>query len=400
VPTPASRIAVVGGSLGGLTAASLLRDAGHDVTIYERSPVPLEQRGAGIGLLEATYRYPVERAGTDLDRLSVQTNAIRTLRDDGSVAVEQSHHYRFSSWNTLYRSLLDDWYRHDTDGARYRLGHLMTSFDDRGSEVEVRFENGATTTVDLLVCTDGVGSTGRQLLQPSAERRYAGYVAWRGTVPEAALSAPTLEQLGDAITYHVHTNSHILAYPIPSADGSVEPGQRLMNFVWYRNYAEGTELDDVLTDRHGRRRELSVPPGLATDAHVAELRAAAEARLPGPIAEVVGATDEPFVQAIFDIEVDALAFGRVCLVGDSGFAVRPHAAAGSAKACEDGWQLANALDEHDDLDKALASWQARQLDLGRSLLERTRRIGRRSQVDNDWEAGDPDLIFGLYGPGR
>ncbi len=400
MPPPARRIAVVGGSLGGLTAASLLRDAGHDVTIYERSPVPLEQRGAGIGLLEATYRYPVERAGVDLDSLSVQTNAIRTLRADGSVADEQAHRYRFSSWNTVYRSLVDDWYRHDPDGDHHRLGHLMTSFDDRGSEVEVRFENGTTATVELLVCADGVGSTGRQLLQPSAERRYAGYVAWRGTVPEAALSASTLDQLGDAITYHVHTNSHILAYPIPSADGSIEPGQRLMNFVWYRNYAEGAELDDVLTDRQGRRRELSVPPGLTAEHHVAEVRAAADARLPAPIAEVVAATEEPFVQAIFDIEVEALAFGRVCLVGDSGFAVRPHAAAGSAKACEDGWQLASALDEHDDLDQALASWQTRQVDLGRSLLERTRRIGRRSQVDNDWQAGDPDLIFGLYGPGR
>ncbi|MEL6981415.1 MAG: NAD(P)-binding protein [Actinomycetota bacterium] len=400
MPTPASRIAVVGGSLGGLTAASLLRDAGHDVTIYERSPVPLEQRGAGIGLLEATYRYPVERAGSDLERLSVHTNAIRTLHDDGSVAVEQAHRYRFSSWNTIYRSLVDDWLGHDPTSDRHRLGHLMTSFEDRGTEVEVRFENGAATTVDLLVCTDGVGSTGRRLLQPSAERRYAGYVAWRGTVPEAELTTSTLDLLGDAITYHVHTNSHILVYPIPSADGSVEPGQRLINFVWYRNYAEGTELDQVLTDRLGRRRELSIPPGLAADDQVSEVRAEAEARLPTPIAEVVRATDEPFVQAIFDIEVDALTFGRACLVGDAGFAVRPHAAAGSAKACEDGWQLARALDEHDDLDHALAVWQTRQMDLGRDLLERTRRIGRRSQVDNDWQAGDPDLIFGLYGPGN
>jgi 2,6-dihydroxypyridine 3-monooxygenase len=51
------RIAIVGGSLGGLTVALLLRDLGHDVTIYERSPVPLEQRGAGIGLLAETSRY-------------------------------------------------------------------------------------------------------------------------------------------------------------------------------------------------------------------------------------------------------------------------------------------------------------------------------------------------------
>ena len=395
----ALRVAVVGGSLGGLTAASLLRDAGHDVTVYERSPVPLEQRGAGIGLLEATYRYPVERAGIAVESLSVATDHIRTLHRDGSVAHEQRHRYLFSSWNTVYRSLLDDWYRHDPDGSRYRLGREMTAFDDEGPAVTVWLADSSPISVDLLVCADGVGSRGRWILQPDAERRYAGYVAWRGTVPEADLDPATRDRLGDAITYHVHANSHILVYPIPSADGDVEPGRRLMNVVWYRNYNHPDDLDDLLTDRRGERRDLSIPPGLVADHHVDELRAVARARLPAPIAEVVTAVAEPFVQVIYDIEVERLAFGRVCLIGDAAFAVRPHAAAGSAKACEDGWQLARALDDHDYLDAALMAWNTRQMDLGTSLLARTRRIGRRSQVDNDWVTGDPDLIFGLYGPG-
>ena len=59
-------ISIVGGSLGGLTAACLLRDAGHEVVVFERSPVRLEQRGAGIGFLPATYRYLHDRAGVDL----------------------------------------------------------------------------------------------------------------------------------------------------------------------------------------------------------------------------------------------------------------------------------------------------------------------------------------------
>ena len=62
-------IAVVGGSLGGLTAACLLADAGHDVTVYERSPAELEERGAGIGFLPATYRYLVEHGGFGSTRL-------------------------------------------------------------------------------------------------------------------------------------------------------------------------------------------------------------------------------------------------------------------------------------------------------------------------------------------
>ena len=49
-----TRVAIVGGSLGGLTVGLLLRDLGLDVTIYERSPAELQQRGAGIGFLPAS----------------------------------------------------------------------------------------------------------------------------------------------------------------------------------------------------------------------------------------------------------------------------------------------------------------------------------------------------------
>ena len=47
-----------------------------------------------------------------------------------------------------------------------------------------------------------------------------------------------------------------LLYPIPALDGSVATGRRLANFVWYRNYAVGEELDDLMTDRYGTRRDL------------------------------------------------------------------------------------------------------------------------------------------------
>jgi 2,6-dihydroxypyridine 3-monooxygenase len=189
-------------------------------------------------------------------------------------------------------------------------------------------------------------------------------------------------------------------YPIPGLDGSVETGERLINFVWYRNYLIGGDVDDLLTDRHGERRELSVPPGLAAEHHVTEMRATATARLPRSLAEVVDRTAEPFLQVVYDIEVDRMAFGRVCLLGDAAFSARPHAAAGTAKAADDGWALADALASAHDVPAALAAWEPRQLQVGRSLLERTRQIGRRSQVDNSWEPGDPAFIFGLHEPGR
>ena len=96
------------------------------------------------------------------------------------------------------------------------------------------------------------------------------------------------------------------------------------------------------------------------------------------------------------------AFARQSSTGsDAAFVARPHAAAGTAKAAEDAWTLRDALAAHpDDPATALAVWEPGQLALGRSLLARTRAIGRRSQVDGTWRAGDPELIFGLHGPGK
>jgi 2,6-dihydroxypyridine 3-monooxygenase len=181
----------------------------------------------------------------------------------------------------------------------------------------------------------------------------------------------------------------------------VAPGRRLANFVWYRNYAVGEELDDLMTDRDGVRRDITLPPGAARQEHLDELRAVAATRLAPQFAEVVQRTWLPFVQVIFDIEVERMAFGRVCLIGDAAFALRPHAAAGTAKAAADAWALAEALAAtQGDLRAALPHWERRQLAVGRAVLERTRRNGDKSQFQGTWRPGDPELIFGLYEPGR
>lgn len=388
-------VAVVGGSLGGLTAALLLRDAGCDVTVHERSASALNARGAGIAVLEQTLRYPVERLGLAPESISTRTDWVRFLHPDGSTAHTERRVNRFSAWNTIYRVL------HDAFGPeRYLLGTEMQGFDGDDGGVELDLGDAGTRSADLLVCADGIGSASRQRLAPEVAPQYAGYVAWRGTVPEASLGEATYEALRDALTYQVLPHSHILVYPIPGLDGSVRPGERLVNIVWYRNVPPA-DLADFLTGSDGVRREVSVPPGRLRDEQVAEMRAFAEAHLAPQVAEVVTSVAEPFIQAIFDIEVPLMRQGRVCLLGDAAFAVRPHAAAGTAKAAEDGWVLAEEIVRADgDLDAALPRWEQRQLALGASLLARTRAIGESSQRRADFRAGDPALTFGLYGPGQ
>ena len=95
-----------------------------------------------------------------------------------------------------------------------------------------------------------------------------------------------------------------------------------------------------------------------------------------------------------------MVFQRICLLGDAAFVARPHAAAGSAKAAEDGWQLANLLEEQKDIDKSLKMWESMQLRLGKDLIKRTRLIGDRSQVYNNWNPEEKGFLFGLHKAGE
>jgi 2,6-dihydroxypyridine 3-monooxygenase len=391
----APRVLVAGGSLGGLTAAHALTDAGCDVTVLERSPTPLTGRGAGIVLHPATVRWWREHDVRPLPEMSAAMRRLRYLDAGGAIAHEQPCRYRVSSFDALYRDLSAGF----DDPARHRLGSSVEDFEIDADGVTVALEGGGTERGDLLVCADGIGSRARRLLLPDVAPRYAGYVAWRGTVGEQDLGAPTLDALLGAIGYHLMDRSHFLTYPIPGADGSVEEGRRLTNWLWYRNVAEGPELDALMTDRTGVRRPVSLAPGAVADEHLDALRAASAEQLPPPLAELVAATPEPFVQVVFDIEVPRMAFGRACLIGDAAFALRPHAAVGSAKAAEDAWTLRAAMAATgSDVAAALAAWEPGQLALGRGALERTRRAGERAQRTNEWQVGEP-LPWGLYATG-
>ena len=322
------KVSIVGGSLGGLTAACLLRDLGYDVSVYERSAVRLEQRGAGIGFLPATYRYLQSRAGVDLTKISVATSKIVYLDADSTVTYEAAHNYLFSSWNTVYASTLDHFGMQE-----YHLSSEMTDFSQTPESVTVNFKDGRSVTSDLLVAADGIGSSARSKLIPSCKSEYSGYVAWRGMVPESLLSSEMVERLGSAITYFVYPHSHILVYPIPDHDGRVTPGNRLINFVWYCNYAAGEEFNSLMTDKNRTLRDVSIP-------------------------------------------------------------------AGTAKAAADGWALAEALEKFDSVPEALEVFQRSQLALAKNLLDRTRRVGAKSQFLNTWDPRDPEVIFGLHKPGE
>ncbi|WP_143172049.1 FAD binding domain-containing protein [Pseudonocardia thermophila] len=389
-----SRAVVVGGSIGGLTAALLLRKLGFDVEVFERNPEQLENRGGGIVLQPITMRWFEGHSAKAITELSTSSSKLRYLGPGNEIVFEEHAEWRYTSWGTVYRALLGDF-----GTERYHLGEFCAGLSQDADGVELRFVSGRVERADLAVFADGISSTGRKRLFPDLQRTYAGYVGWRGTVREDQVSDRTHALLADALNYSVGDRTHCVLYLIPGMDGELDEGRRLLNYVWYRNVAEGPELAELTTDVRGFECPVSVHPGTVQQRYVDEVRAAAERELAPAFAEVIQRTEHPYVQVVCDIRVPRMAVGRVALIGDAAFAARPHAAAGSAKAAADAWMLYEHLAKTDDIVAALRAWEPGQLALGNQLVDRVVAMGTRSQVTNTWVPGDPDLRFGLYGPG-
>lgn len=391
---PSTSAIVVGGSIGGLTAALLLRDLGFTVDLYERTPTPLDGRGGGIVLQPDTVRWFAERSSQDLADLHTATSHVQYLNRAGEVVHREPSRWTYTSWGTFYRALLADF-----GTEHYHYGEYACGFSQDDDKATVRFVSGRTETADLVVFADGITSAARERFDPDAKLTYSGYVGWRGTVALSALTEATRQTLHDSITYDVVPNSHITMYPIPGEEG-LDETHRLINYVWYRNVPEGPELSEMVIDKRGFSGSVSIHPGQVQDRYIDEMRRAAAELFAPAVAEVVVNTETPYLQVLSDVRSTRMALGRVALIGDAACASRPHAAAGTAKAAADAWTLATALAEATgDIPSALAKWEPAQLQLSDALLRRVVDMGERSQFSNTWDPRDPDLRFGLYGPG-
>lgn len=367
-------VVISGGSMGGLFTAHALQQSGHAVDVFERIPRgEMAGRGAGIVPDPELFLYMETNGLIDTrEEVSVVIDRLDYLDHDGSVRVRRPYTIWSTSWDTFYRPL-----RESVGTDSYHMGRTVVEVENRDESATVRFEDGEAATGDLVVGAEGYDSTTRKQLLPDVSLEYAGYVAWRGAVSEAELPDDLADHLGEAFVIYHTPDSQILTYPVPGPDGSTDRGDRRVNLVWYENVSEGEQLDGILTDADGRRRDGSLPPGkLRPEVRDRQNRIAEEA-FPDPFARYVKSLDDLFIQCIYDLKVPRMVFDRICLLGDGAFFVRPHMAAGTSKAAADGFRLAEAISTHRDLGEALDNWEGTQLELGERLVDMARKRGEK-----------------------
>jgi 2-polyprenyl-6-methoxyphenol hydroxylase-like FAD-dependent oxidoreductase len=365
---PRRRALIVGGSLGGLFAAHLLRAAGWDVEVYERIGDDLAGRGAGLGTHDA-LRDMMARIGLDVvTPLGVATHAY-VCRDHTGRAVHEIKFDRvMSAWARLYRPLRDA-----LPDAHYHSGMTLAQAETDARGATAVFADGTRVSGDLLIGADGGRSTVRTQFLPDVKPEYAGYIAWRALVAESEVPPATRAALFDELTFCAPDGELSISYPVPARDGDIRPGRRDYNIVWYRP-VDDLQLADLNTDASGTRYE-QIPPPLIRPGVTVAAKADARALLPPAVADVFVRAEQPFFQAIFDLASPRLVFGRVALLGDAAFVARPHVGAGVTKAALDAACLADASSATPDLDAALAYYDRERRRFGDWIVARSRDLG-------------------------
>jgi salicylate hydroxylase len=329
------RIAVVGGGIGGLSAALDLLQAGFDVQVYEQAP-RIGEIGAGIQISPNASRLLIRHGlKSVMDKVGTRPLAVHHRRwDDGrtlqcapiGAAVESAFgapYYHF------HRGDLAELLRAALPAERVHVGHRLVALDEEGEIVVARFENGAAAEADLVVGADGIHSRVHALLFGQGKARFTGCTAWRGLVP-----AERIRHLDIDVASHVWMgpDGHVVCYWVGAG--------RFMNVVCIKEQGEWTE------------------EGWMTPGRVADVLARYEGWDP-VVRALIEALPETFVWALHDrTELPHWTRGRVTLLGDACHPMLPFMAQGAAQSIEDGAVLAVLLKAMpDEIPRALRRYE-------------------------------------------
>ncbi|KAF3937333.1 hypothetical protein ABW19_dt0203247 [Dactylella cylindrospora] len=383
-------------------AGIAFKRAGHAVHILERNSSPLlHDQGAGLVVQPSVsmffHKYDLTKTPT-----AVTSPRRHYLNRSGDEIWHQNHAQKMTSWDLVYHVL-----RANFDGqqssyipqppkepegtgeAVYEYGRKMTGYKVIGDKIivfaeKVRNDEAAGEVVevtgDVLIGADGPSSTIRGMLEPEVQRKYVGYVAWRGTVPEKELPEEVYSTMAEQFTFYHVTGTQLLSYLIPGANGSMD--ERLLNWVWYANYPEETgEFAELMTDEAGHRHHFTLQnkdmkPGLWE-----EQKRRARENLPPQFAAVVEKTRFPFVQAITDVNASKAVWegGKVVLIGDALAGFRPHTAASTGQAAYHALELGELFGIDGKGFDGLGKWEEEALEFAENVGRGGREMGDASQ---------------------
>lgn len=364
------RAIVIGGGIGGMTAAAALLAAGLDPVVYERSP-ELREIGAGVGLqiramnaLRAVGLFEeVLAIGRPLELLEIRSWTGRRLaavpvgeigRRLGAPSVVV---HRAELLEVLARRLLAD--------GRVTLGQRCVGLAQDDGQVTASFAGGHVDRGRLLIGADGVRSAVRRAVIRETELREPGLFAWRA-MPEYEHPAVA------AGVAQIAIGRGRLFGLFPGSGGRT---------FWFGS---------------GRPRDGSVAPE--------DFKREAAAEYDGwydAVQAAIAATDPGAIHRHPLIDRPPLTrwgSGRVTLVGDAAHPMLPTLGQGAGQAVEDGVALAGRLRTADlrsagGVPAALRAYEAERMPRTKALVEESWSLGHTYHWRNPLACAIRDAAF-------
>jgi 2-polyprenyl-6-methoxyphenol hydroxylase-like FAD-dependent oxidoreductase len=156
-------------------------------------------------------------------------------------------------------------------------------------------------------------------------------------------------------------------YFVPAQDGSIVPGNRILNWAAYIPIPEA-ELSEFMVGRDGTYHSGTIPPGKMRLAEEDRLKRLMHDNLPTYYSDILAKTQNSYVQLIYTVRLPAYHLGRICVIGDAGVVAQPFTGSGVFKGYNNVKDLLPALNTSETLDDALQYWGKEQVRIGDRLL--------------------------------
>lgn len=359
----AERIVIVGGGIGGMTAAIALRREGFAVTLLEAAPA-FAEIGAGVTLSPNAMRgfdhlglgEAIAAAGVEPSRQRIQhwhDGRVLLAIDRRGTRATYDAAYVYIHRADLHAILVAEAER---AGCVLRTGAAVSAVDSDGAHLA----DGSVVAGDIVVGADGLKSVVRRRFDP-APAHFTGHVAWRGLAP---VEGPLVD-LASWPGVHIGPGRMVTRYPVR--------GGTLLNLVFFARQDGWTDDGWSIP---ATRADLAATFGGWCDEVQAMIAAAPEATL---FKWAVNART-PLRDWVID--------DRIVLMGDAAHAMTPFLGQGAACAIEDAIMLARALGASASTGEGLRRYVAARKD-------RTSFVQAESNANADRMQGDDSDLFGL-----